>query len=329
MYTFREIRGNQRLLQHLKGAIQRGKCSHAYLLLGGAGAGKRLIANTFAKYLLCENRGEESCGVCKSCMVFDGGNHPDVIHVTSEKKSTGVDEIRSQVLETVDLKPYYFEKKVYIIHQAHTMTVQAQNALLKTLEDPPPFVVFLLLGEGEDSFLPTVLSRTVTLRVQPVSEGEIKEHLMEQNLATAEEAPVFAAYAQGRMGQALNLIEEDGFRQMREEMLDTMSRLGRMSEGQAFLLAKEWEKYKNDLRFLDMIELWYRDLLVAKSLRNEQYLIQQDKKELIFEGLADTIPLLAKKVTAVTKGKMRLRQNANFRLTMEIMLMELKENEGQ
>lgn len=329
MYTFREIRGNRRLLHHLKMAIQREKISHAYLLLGGAGSGKQMIVNTLAKYLLCQDRGEEPCGICRSCVVFDGGNHPDVIHVTPEKKSMGVEDIRSQILETVDLKPYYFEKKIYIVHQAHTMTVQAQNALLKTLEEPPPFAVFFLLGEQEETFLPTILSRVVTLKIAPLSEETVAAYLSEKGLAQGDEAKVFAAYAQGRIGQALMLLEEEDFRRMRGEVLDTMSRLGRMSTGQAFLLAKDWEKFKGDLRFLDMIALWYRDLLVATSLKKDGYLMQQDKKDLIFAGLQDDVPLLARKVAAVTKAKKRLGQNANFRLTMEIMLMELKENGSQ
>lgn len=326
MYTFQEIWGNQRLLQHLRIAVKNEKTSHAYLFVGGAGAGKRMIANTFAKYLLCSGRQEEACGICDSCRVFDSGNHPDVIHVTSEKKTLGVDEIRGQVLETVDIKPYHYAKKIYIIHQAHTMTVQAQNALLKTLEDPPSYAVFLLLAENEDAFLPTILSRTVTLKISPLSEEEISRYLIQKGLTTAEEAVFFAAYGQGRIGHALELIEDETFGQMRENILKQMSQLSSMKLADVLLLAKEWEIYKNDYRFLDIIDLWYRDLLVAKSLRDEGFLIQKDKKEMIFSAAKEPTEILAKKAAAVIKAKERLKQNGNFRLTLEVMLMELKEN---
>jgi DNA polymerase-3 subunit delta' len=99
-----------------------------------------------------------------------------------------------------------------------------------------------------------------------------------------------------------------------------------MNEGEAYLMAKELEVYKNDLRFLDIMELWYRDLLMAKSLREDRYLIQKDKKDAIFRGAKESAEVLAKKAGAVRTARIRLSQNANFRLTLEVMLMDLKEN---
>ena len=326
LYTFQEIWGNQRLIQHLRNATKNQKTSHAYLFIGGAGAGKRMIAKTFAKHLLCASKEDEPCGVCDSCRVFDSGNHPDVIHVISEKKTLGVDEIRGQILETVDIKPYHYDKKIYIIHKAHTMTIQAQNALLKTLEEPPGYAVFLLLAESMDAFLPTILSRTVTLKISPLSEEEISRYLIQKGLASQEEAVYFAAYGQGRIGHALELIEDETFQQMRENTLTKMSRLSAMRLSEALLLAKEWEIYKNDYRLLDIIGLWYRDLLAAKSLRDDRFIIQKDKKEMIFSAANEPPEVLAEKVAAVIKAKERLIQNGNFRLTLEVMLMELKEN---
>lgn len=326
MYTFQEIWGNQRLLQHLRMAVKNHKTSHVYLFVGGAGSGKRMLANTFAKYLLCSSPQDEPCGVCHSCHVFDSQNHPDVIHVTSEKKTLGVDEIRGQILETVDIKPYHYDKKIYIIHQAHTMTVQAQNALLKTLEEPPAYAVFLLLAENGDAFLPTILSRTVTLKINPLSEEEISQYLIQNGMVSPEEAVFFAAYGQGRIGHALELIEDETFRQMREDILTQLSRLSSMKFSEVLLLAKEWEIYKNDYRFLDIIGLWYRDLLTAKSLRDDRFIIQKDKKEMIFSAAKEPAEVLAQKAAVVIKAKERFIQNGNFRLTLEVMLMELKEN---
>ena len=311
MYTFQEIRGNTPLVEQLKTAAFSGKASHAYLFLGGAGAGKRLIANTFAKALQCEAREGMPCGRCRSCQAFDNSNHPDVIYVRGEKKNIVVDDIREQILETVDLKPYHYAKKIYIIEKADTMNVQAQNALLKTLEEPPAHALFLLLAERAEAFLPTILSRVVTMKIRPLSE---------------EESHILAAYAQGRIGQALELQEDEAFREMRQDILGRLEALPSMNEGEAYWMAKELEVYKNDLRFLDIMELWYRDLLTAKSLREEQYLIQKDKKDAIFRGAKEPAEVLAKKAEAVRTARMRLAQNANFRLTIEVMLMDLKEN---
>ena len=325
MYTFEEIRGNTPLVEQLRRSAASGRSSHAYLFLGGAGAGKRLIANTFAKALQCEGE-KRPCDSCKSCHAFNHGNHPDVIYFQPLKngKTYTIEDVREQLLETVDLKPFQYEKKIYIIEKADTLNIQSQNALLKTLEEPPAHVVFLLLAERAETFLPTILSRVVVMKIRPLSAETIADYLMQAG-HLAEESHILSAYAQGRIGQALELVEDEGFREMRQDILGKLEALPSMSEGDAYLLAKDLEGYKNDLRFLDIMELWYRDLLTAKSLREEGYLIQRDKKDAIFRAAKEPAALLAKKAAAARTARMRLAQNANFRLTMEVMLMDLKE----
>lgn len=325
MYTFEEIRGNTPLVEQLRRSAASGRSSHAYLFLGGAGAGKRLIANTFAKALQCEGE-KRPCDRCKSCHAFNHGNHPDVIYFQPLKngKTYTIEDVREQLLETVDLKPFQYEKKIYIIEKADTLNIQSQNALLKTLEEPPAHAVFLLLAERAEAFLPTILSRVVVMKIRPLSAETIADYLMQAG-HLAEESHILSAYAQGRIGQALELVADEGFREMRQDILGKLEALPSMSEGDAYLLAKDLEGYKNDLRFLDIMELWYRDLLTAKSLREEGYLIQRDKKDAIFRAAKEPAALLAKKAAAVRTARMRLAQNANFRLTMEVMLMDLKE----
>lgn len=325
MYTFEEIRGNTPLVEQLRRSAASGRSSHAYLFLGGAGAGKRLIANTFAKALQCEGE-KRPCDSCKSCHAFNHGNHPDVIYFQPLKngKTYTIEDVREQLLETVDLKPFQYEKKIYIIEKADTLNIQSQNALLKTLEEPPAHAVFLLLAERAEAFLPTILSRVVVMKIRPLSAETIADYLMQAG-HLAEESHILSAYAQGRIGQALELVEDEGFREMRQDILGKLEVLPSMSEGDAYLLAKDLEGYKNDLRFLDIMELWYRDLLTAKSLREEGYLIQRDKEDAIFRAAKEPAALLAKKAAAVRTARMRLAQNANFRLTMEVMLMDLKE----
>ena len=325
MYTFKELRGNTPVVEQLRRSAASGRSSHAYLFRGGAGAGKRLIANTLAKALQCEGE-KRPCDSCKSCHAFNHGNHPDVIYFQPLKngKTYTIEDVREQLLETVDLKPFQYEKKIYIIEKADTLNIQSQNALLKTLEEPPAHAVFLLLAERAEAFLPTILSRVVVMKIRPLSAETIADYLMQAG-HLAEESHILSAYAQGRIGQALELVEDEGFREMRQDILGKLEVLPSMSEGDAYLLAKDLEGYKNDLRFLDIMELWYRDLLTAKSLREEGYLIQRDKKDAIFRAAKEPAALLAKKAAAVRTARMRLAQNANFRLTMEVMLMDLKE----
>ena len=286
MYTFEEIRGNTPLVEQLRRSAASGR----------------------------------------SCHAFNHGNHPDVIYFQPLKngKTYTIEDVREQLLETVDLKPFQYEKKIYIIEKADTLNIQSQNALLKTLEEPPAHAVFLLLAERAEAFLPTILSRVVVMKIRPLSAETIADYLMQAG-HLAEESHILSAYAQGRIGQALELVEDEGFREMRQDILGKLEALPSMSEGDAYLLAKDLEGYKNDLRFLDIMELWYRDLLTAKSLREEGYLIQRDKKDAIFRAAKEPAALLAKKAAAVRTARMRLAQNANFRLTMEVMLMDLKE----
>lgn len=327
MHQFSEVYGNALLLRHLRQAVISQKVSHAYLLIGSKGGGKRMIADAFATTLECETGGTQACGHCSSWSAFASGNHPDVVYVRPTKKTLGVDDIREQILEDVSLKQYRYRYKIYIVEQADTMTVQAQNALLKTLEEPPGYAVFLLLAQQEDAFLPTVLSRTVTLRLRPLPDTLVAAYLRQEKGLQEADAAVYAAYAQGSIGTALMLLEDTGFRQMREDILQKLAALPRLGAGEVFLWAKELEQYKEDLRFLDVMQLWYRDLLLAKRLHSDEYLIQKDKKLEIFRCAVEPEAELARKAAVIQRARVQLARNANFRLTMEVMLMELKENQ--
>ena len=143
---FQDILGNDMVKEHFKKAIENHKISHAYILTGEAGMGRKSIANAFAMTLLCEKGGNEPCMVCHSCKQVLGGNHPDLIYVTHSKPgSIGVDDIREQINDTIMIRPYSSYYKIYIVDEAEKMTVQAQNALLKTMEEPPSYAVIILI----------------------------------------------------------------------------------------------------------------------------------------------------------------------------------------
>ena len=180
MPGFEEIVGHEQIVTHLKSAMKLGKVSHAYILSGENGCGKKLLADVFAETLQCEKGGTEPCGSCHSCVQARSGNHPDIIHLMHEKpNSISVDDIRTQVNNTVDIKPYQGPYKVYIIPQADMMTPQAQNAILKTIEEPPSYAVFLLLTENAETLLPTINSRCVMLKLRNIKDTLIKKYLME------------------------------------------------------------------------------------------------------------------------------------------------------
>ena len=180
MGSFKDVVGHKDIINYIRNAVTENKVSHAYILNGERGSGKKMLANLFATTLLCEKQGPDPCNACHSCHQAESGNHPDIIRVTHEKPgSIAVDDIREQVNQTVAVKPYQGAYKVYIIPEADLMTVQAQNALLKTIEEPPEYVVILLLTENADQLLPTINSRCVMLKLRNIKDKLIKRYLME------------------------------------------------------------------------------------------------------------------------------------------------------
>ena len=181
MAGFQDIVGQEQLKAHLQGALETQKVSHAYIINGEKSSGKEFIARIFATALQCEQGDIEPCGQCHSCRQALSGNQPDIIYVSHEKPNTiSVDDIRTQVNNDVAIKPYSSRYKVYIINEAEKMTPQAQNALLKTLEEPPEYAVILLLVSNVNTLLPTILSRCVLLNMKPVRDALVKKYLMEE-----------------------------------------------------------------------------------------------------------------------------------------------------
>ena len=176
MGSFKDVVGHKDIVKYISSAVENNRVSHAYILNGERGSGKKMLANLFAMTLLCETGDNEPCGKCHSCKQAESGNHPDIIRVTHEKpNSISVDDIRTQVNNTVDIKPYQGPYKVYIIPQADMMTPQAQNALLKTIEEPPKYAVIILLTSNIGGLLPTIQSRCVRLDLKVVDDGLVKK----------------------------------------------------------------------------------------------------------------------------------------------------------
>lgn len=178
MAGFRDIIGQEQIKEHLQGALSTGKISHAYIINGEKSSGKEFIAKVFAMALQCEKGEAEPCQECHSCRQALSGNQPDIIKVTHEKPNTiSVGDIRIQVNGDIAVKPYSSPYKIYIINEAEKMSVEAQNAILKTLEEPPAYAVIMLLTDNVDSLLPTILSRCVVLNMKPVADSRIKAYL--------------------------------------------------------------------------------------------------------------------------------------------------------
>ena len=329
MSGFQEIVGHKQVISHLKNAMKLNKVSHAYIFNGEKGSGKKMLAGVFAQMLQCEGEGEKPCGVCRSCHQAESGNHPDIIRIGHEKpNSIGIDDIREQLVGDVQIKPYQSKYKVYIVPDAEKMTIQAQNALLKTIEEPPAYAVILFLTTNASAFLPTILSRCVVLNLKPVSDEEVKKYLMEHVEVPDYEADVAVAFAQGNIGKAVKLATSEYFNEIKTAAIHLLKNIPTMEINDISSMVKGIGEYKVDIQdYLDILAVWYRDVLYFKATKDANGLIFKDQIQYIREQTNNcTYEGVEQILNGLQKAKDRLNANVNFDLTMELLFLTIKEN---
>lgn len=329
MAGFHDIVGQEQIREHLQNALETHKVSHAYIINGEKSSGKEFIARIFAMALQCEREGVEPCNECHSCRQALSDNQPDIIRVTHEKPGTiSVDDIRTQVNNDVAIKPYSSRYKVYIINEAEKMTPQAQNAILKTLEEPPEYAVILLLVSNLNTLLPTILSRCVVLNMKPVRDELVKNYLMEQMQVPDYKADVCVAFARGNLGKAKALASSEEFENVKNEALGLLKYIQDMEIPEIIAAIKKMGEFKLETSdYLDILAIWYRDVLLFKATTDASHLVFREEIQAIrkvagrcsYEGIENVIQ-------ALDKAKKRLDANVNFDLVMELLFLEMKEN---
>ncbi|MEG7530554.1 MAG: DNA polymerase III subunit delta' [Hungatella sp.] len=329
MPGFQDILGHEMIKEHFQKAIEAQKVSHAYILSGEAGMGRKSLANAFALTLLCEKGNAQPCMECHACKQVLSENHPDLIYVRHEKPtSVGVDDIREQVNDTIMIRPYSSDYKLYIIDEAEKMTVQAQNALLKTIEEPPSYAIILLLTTNQEAFLPTILSRCVQLKLKPLQDFVIKGYLVQTLGVSEEKADLYAAFSRGNLGKAIRLAGSDEFQLMYQEVLGMLRRIKSLDISELLNYIHKLKEENLDLyECLDFMQLWYRDVLMFKVTKDANLLVFKDDYKTINEmskmtGYDGFENILA----AIDKTRVRMDANVNMELAMELMLLAMKEN---
>ena len=329
MAGFHDIIGHEKIKEHLQKAIGYQRVSHAYILSGEEGMGRKTIAKAFAMTLLCEKHGTEPCMECHSCKQFLSGNHPDVIWVTHEKPaSIGVDDVRIQINDTVSIRPYSSPYKIYLVDEAEKMTVQAQNALLKTIEEPPAYAVLVLITTNPEVFLPTILSRCIQLKLRPLKDSVVSDYLTEKMGVSDGQADIYAAFARGNLGKAIHLASSEEFALLYREVLTLLKNIKDMDIPMLLDYIRKLQEDNLDLyECLDFMQLWYRDILMYKVTKDMNCLIFKEEYTTVsrlcqnssYEGLEAIL-------NAIDKAKARLAANVNTELALELMLLTMKEN---
>lgn len=329
MGGFKDVVGHRDIIQYIQDAVEQNKVSHAYILNGQRGSGKKMLAKLFAMTLQCESGKSEPCGECRSCVQATHGNQPDIITVKHEKPaSISVDDVRGQINSDIMIKPYSSPYKVYIVPEADLMTEAAQNAILKTIEEPPEYAVIFLLTENADGLLSTIRSRCVMLKLRNIKDKLVKKYLIEQLQIPDYKAELCAAFAQGNIGRATMLATSEHFNEIKDEALQLLKYIDEMELHEIVSAIKSINKYKLQIEdYLDIIMIWYRDILLYKATKDVEGLVFGDQLKFIkAKASKSSYEGIEKILKSIETAKARLNANVNFDLLMELMLLTIKEN---
>lgn len=329
MQEIEKVLGHEEVIKHLQNAAAMDKVSHSYIFAGEKGSGKKLLAKLFAMTLQCEKHGKEPCLQCSSCKKAMNRNHPDIIYVSHEKpNSIGIEDIREQLIADVDIKPYTGPYKVYIVDEAEKLTVQAQNALLKTIEEPPAYAVIMLLVNNGATLLPTIASRCVTLNFKPVRDEVIKKYLMEELHVPDYQAEVSVAFAQGNVGRAKQIATAEDFAEMMEAAFRILKKGKDMEVYEMVDAIKLLSGQKHTVyEYLDLFLVWFRDVLMFKATNQIDGLVfRQEYNDIKSRADVSSYEGLETIIKAIETAKQRLQANVNFDLTMELLFLTIREN---
>lgn len=317
---FADIRGHERTIEFLRRAWQRGRLAHAYFFTGIAGIGKLATARALAMGLHCDVAPFDACGACGACRTIAAGTHPDVRVIAGpaeNKRDISIDQIRALQRE-LGFRSMSAHPKVGIVNDAHLLTPHAQNALLKTLEEPAGESLLVLVGVNAATLAPTVLSRCQRVVFSPLAGAAVAAVLERHGLPPAEAAAV-AAYAEGSPGRALAL-DREFFATRRRELLARLGALRRASFKQLAEFVSELGG-EDDLGLaLTVVASWYRDALRRTLLGPEASLQNAD----LGDRLPDVRVEESLRNLETTYGTIvSLRQNANRNLALTAMLLRI------
>jgi len=323
-----EVAGHKEQMRMIKRAFDSQRFAHAYIVYGPDGVGKSVFALYMASLVLCKAEGASSidkpCGKCEACHKIINNIHPDVVVSEPVKKGIVVDEIRD-IIDEIHLRPYEGSRKVIVIKDVQNMTPSAQNAFLKTLEEPEEGTFIIMLTSSLETILETIRSRCQIIRLGRITEDEVRKYLIDKGVEPGK-AELAAALSDGIIGNALRILDE-GYMQLRKETIENACSIVKGNTLDVFTMYEWFNKNKSNIDdILDNMISWYRDLIILKSTSDKRHIVNRDFYELLVE---ESQILSYNRLNVIIKiimdTKEKLRQNVNFELAIEVMLLNIQE----
>lgn len=306
---FENIKGQEFAKKYMINSINKGKINHAYMFEGIEGIGKETFAYDLAKILLETPHLE---------------NAPDCIRVKPEGNSIKIVQIRNLQSDIV-IKPHK-KYKIYIIDKAEKMTVEAQNALLKTLEEPPEYAIIILVTNNKEGLLPTIRSRCEIVKFTPIPFIEIKNYLINQGIEP-NRANLLSSFSRGSMKKALELASSNEFYEMKENVQKYIETILSKNMVEILDIPTQIEQYKGEIiNVLDMMINYFRDIMICKEHVNKSMIINADKLVFI-QNMSSKITYsqVSKIIDIIEDTKIKIKGNCNFNVSIQVMSLNIYE----
>lgn len=322
---FGKVIGHEKLVESLRKSIEIDQISHSYLFEGEESIGKRMVALSFSKTLLCKEEGLEPCNRCNSCLKFDNWNHPDFKLIEPKKGLIKKKEI-DDLIRSMSIAPLESKRKIVVIDNSDQIGVEGQNGLLKTLEEPPPYVNIILISSNSNNLIPTILSRCQVLKFYPVNNKNIEELLKRNYNKTSEEANFIAHFTKGSVGRSILLSSSDDFFHRRDKVLEIINNVVKGDKPAVFNSVDFFIENKEIINeLLDIIIYWFRDLIIYKEIGESEIIINRDKLSLLIDQSFLSSNKINDIIENIIEARKNIKRNVNYQLIIETMLLNMQE----